>query len=147
MQIFPVPFDVCAQVVFHVARSVISSLQSSKLCEQLMEWFPANVSKNIQSTPVRHSHNNTLNSQFGRFVDYGFHSRYKDLATFQPKSLLRRPLSRKERFETVRKQLVSTYPITTSLFYCDLLKLFFNETCIPSGSGQTCQDEPLLVDG
>lgn len=103
-------FNVCAQVIFDITRTlktaillkkfrkskykitthIISSFKASELSKDLMQWFTANVSEDIQTSTMRHTHDNTFDTHSSRAIDNFLHGWNQDFATFKTKTLLRR---------------------------------------------------------
>lgn len=97
--------------------NIISSFQSSKLCEDLIEWFATNVSQHVQPSSMWHSHDDGFDAQFGGFVNHLFHRWDQDFATFQTESLLGRPFASQESFKATTNKY--------KLLLCQLLLRFF----------------------
>lgn len=75
-------------MVFDIAGTVVGCFQSSKLGEDLTEWFAANVGKYIQTTTVRHSHDDALHTKLSTPVDDLFHRWNQDFTAFQTETFL-----------------------------------------------------------
>lgn len=65
-----------------------------------MERLAADVRENVETTTMRHSHDDGLDAEAGRCIDDFLHGWNHDFASLQAEALLRHELLGEESFET-----------------------------------------------
>ncbi len=81
-------FNVSAQVVFDIARSLVGGLEAGELRQELVEGLATNVGEDVETASMGHADHEGLDAGVGRLVDDFFHSRDHHLDSLEAEALL-----------------------------------------------------------